>query len=102
DQSVGFCVTATRDGALAGQIEKLPRPPHASALGPSPSRRRAAAGSRAILGTQRAALYLFSILEAMQSHTYDFEAKDLVRLVGFPLIPVIVFATTIHLAAMLH
>src|SRR5688572_2249823 len=38
----------------------------------------------------------------MRSHTYDFEAKDVIRLAGLPLVPVVVFAAVMHVAALFH
>jgi len=38
----------------------------------------------------------------MQSHVYDFRTKDLVQLIGLPLIPAFLFVATMHLAVTLH
>ena len=38
----------------------------------------------------------------MRSHTYDFQTADLTRLLGRPLIPLVVFAVFMHVSARLH
>src|SRR5687768_2411690 len=70
-------------------------------MGQSNPSRRAPDRYSAILVSQGSALHLFPIL-SMRSHSYDFEPRDLLRLVTPPLIVVAVFAVLMHLGAALN
>src|SRR5688572_13413646 len=70
-------------------------------MGQSNPSRRAPDRYSAVLVSQGSALHLFPIL-SMRSHSYDFGPRDLLWLLGPPLIVVSVFAALMHLGAALR